>query len=109
MPAVSLAVFECGFHLVADYDNAEGVFMTQAVVVGVGMAMLDPAFLGFPAYVNKMPFVQCFVLMIVVGALKTSLLIAARLFWTRRTLVHPGLDHCYCMFAGIAGKSQSDE
>lgn len=84
LPAFAVAALDIAFHMVARYGDVAGTFMTAAVICSVGLAMIDPGFLGFPANIASMPFIQCFCLMILIGGLKTSLLVLGRAFWAVR-------------------------
>lgn len=85
LPVITIAVFDVAFHFTADYTNTEGVFTAQALMAGIGMQLMDPEFLGFPAAIKETPFIQMFSLMIIVGALKTAALYLLRVAWTRKT------------------------
>eukprot|EP00932_Pfiesteria_piscicida_P009291 SRR837773.19997.p1 GENE.SRR837773.19997~~SRR837773.19997.p1 ORF type:complete len:440 (-),score=144.87 SRR837773.19997:22-1251(-) len=85
LPILCLGFFESAFHLlIQDYGATDGIFMTQAVTVSVGLAMTDPGFLGFPVSAGGVPFAQAFAMMLVLGALKTSFMILGRVLWDRR-------------------------
>mmetsp|Transcript_52319 Transcript_52319/g.121659 ORF Transcript_52319/g.121659 Transcript_52319/m.121659 type:complete len:327 (+) Transcript_52319:91-1071(+) len=84
LPAISFAILDSVGHILMPYDDYANLFAVQALMIGVSIQMLDPSFLGIPSTLNSMPFMQCFMLMLVVGALKTSGLIMGRLFFTRK-------------------------
>jgi len=83
-PALTFVCLDVMGHLIMPYDNDGELFMAQALMMGVSITMLDPDFLGFPATVSRMPYIQCFVLMLTVGTLKTALLLMGRLLWRSR-------------------------
>jgi hypothetical protein len=84
IPIVSIAFLDVAFHLLTPYDDVKEVFITAAIIASVGVQMIDPGFLGLPSGLARMPFLQCFCLMVLVGGLKTMLMIVLRSFWKGR-------------------------
>jgi hypothetical protein len=84
MPAITVIFLDIAFHLLTSYDNEAGVFMTCAVVTGVGVNLINPDFLGIPRTLTYMPMMQCLMLMILIGGLKQMVLVLMRLIWLKR-------------------------
>merc|ERR1712176_1126271 len=84
LPALSVVFLDIAFHVLTPYENTHEIFLTSAVVAGVAVQMIDPSFLGIPGNLALLPFMQCFVLMIMIAGLKQMVLIVFRLVWTKR-------------------------
>lgn len=78
LPSLSVAFLDTAFHLMTSYDDVTMLFMTSAVVAGVGVQLVNPDFLGIPRDLTTIPFMQCFTLMIIVGGLKQMILVLLR-------------------------------
>jgi len=84
LPVLTLAVFEVAFNLIVCYSDTSGVFMTKAVTTGVAVSMTNPEVLGFPSSVSVMPYAQCFVLMVVLGTMFSSIMVLGRFCWENK-------------------------
>jgi len=87
IPVITVAVMDVAFTGLVDFTDTAGVFLTHGVLIGVGVQLINPSNLGFPPTVPGMPFIQSFMLMLLIGALKTAFLLALRIIWSRKITI----------------------
>jgi len=84
LPVLTVAVMDTAFTGLVDFADTAGVFLTHGVLIGVGVNLINPSNLGFPPTVPGMPFIQAFMLMLLIGALKTAFLLGLRIIASRK-------------------------